>query len=72
MWVQIAENALMSPSWGWVTTTFSPLKILPPPWGISDVLARVGPASPPAEPSAPLPPVPPEALSPPPLVPGSA
>ncbi|CAM5688278.1 hypothetical protein SVIOM74S_05715 [Streptomyces violarus] len=35
--VQIAENALNRPCSGWVTTTSSSLKILPPPTGISSV-----------------------------------
>src|SRR5215472_17531306 len=41
MWVQTALNALKSPETGWVTTTFSAVKILPLPTGISLVGARV-------------------------------
>ena len=52
-WVQIAENALKSPSCGWVTTTFSALKILPPPLGMSEVLASTLPPPPVAPPSLP-------------------
>src|SRR4051794_23592331 len=44
-WVQIAENALNSPDFGWVTTIFWLGKILPLPTGISDVL--MPPAAPP-------------------------
>ena len=43
-WVQIAEKALKSPASGWVTTTFWSLKILPPPTGMSEVLASSSPA----------------------------
>ncbi|GGW05036.1 hypothetical protein GCM10010230_43780 [Streptomyces narbonensis] len=38
-WVQTAEKALNSPAAGCVTTTFSPVKTVPPPSGISEVLA---------------------------------
>src|SRR5690349_10429320 len=56
-WVQTALNALNSPSAGWVTTIFSLGKILPPPTGMSDVLAiaspePVLPVSPPVEPES--------------------
>src|SRR6201996_5063641 len=34
-WVQIALKPLNCPAVGWVTTTFSEVKILPPPTGIS-------------------------------------
>ena len=37
-WVHTALNALKSPSVGWVTTTLSAAKILPPPTGTSEVL----------------------------------
>src|SRR6478735_4664461 len=51
-WVQIALKALKSPWVGWVTTTFSLVKIFPPPTGISEVLAigplEVVPPEPPA------------------------
>ena len=36
----VALNALKSPSVGWVTTIFWSSKILPPPTGMSAVLAR--------------------------------
>jgi hypothetical protein len=39
MWVQMALNALKSPADGWVTTTLGPLKIVPPPTGMSLVAA---------------------------------
>src|ERR1035438_9065270 len=39
MWVQIALNPLKSPAVGWVTTTFGPPNTLPPPTGISLVVA---------------------------------
>ena len=39
IWVQIALNALNWPAAGWVTTTFCASKILPPPTGISLVVA---------------------------------
>jgi hypothetical protein len=47
--VQIALNALKSPALGWVTTTACPpaSTILPPPTGMSAVLA-IAPAPPPA------------------------
>ncbi|CAM5486137.1 HTH-type transcriptional regulator HdfR [Streptomyces alboniger] len=47
LWVQRLEKALNSPLVGWVTTTPSSLKILPPPTGMSDVLASTVPAAPP-------------------------
>src|SRR6516164_9589447 len=40
MCVQTALKALKSPEVGWVTTTFSAVKILPLPTGISLVVAR--------------------------------
>src|SRR5512147_1032593 len=43
MCVQIAEKALKSPLDGWVTTTFCALNTLPPPSGISLVVARACP-----------------------------
>ncbi|GAA0497656.1 hypothetical protein GCM10010361_74040 [Streptomyces olivaceiscleroticus] len=42
-WVQTAEKALKWPSVGWVTTIFCALKIMPPPEGISEVLASAFP-----------------------------
>src|SRR5690242_6356564 len=65
-WVQTALKALKSPSVGWVTTTFSPGKILPPPTGTSEVVAMppdevVLPSLPPPELSE-LPPALPESL----------
>ena len=45
-WVQIALNALYWPAVGWVTTTFGPGKILPPPTGISLVAASALAAAP--------------------------
>ena len=50
-WVQVVPNALNSPSLGWVITTCSSAKIVPPPTSMSEVEAR------------PLPPPPPEELS---------
>src|ERR1700744_632376 len=62
MWVQIALKPLNSPAVGWVTTTFSAVKIFPPPTGIS----LVGPSAvlppepePEPEPEPPDPDVPP-------------
>lgn len=51
-WVQTAEKALKPPFSGWVTTTFSSLKILPPPTGMSPVLVSASPAG--ASPPVPL------------------
>src|ERR1700761_9863047 len=42
-WVQIALKPLNCPAVGWVTTTFSEVKIFPPPTGMSLVLARAVP-----------------------------
>ena len=42
-WVQVALNALKSPSVGWVTTTFSASNTAQPPTGMSDVLASAAP-----------------------------
>ena len=42
-WVQIAVKHLNSPSVGWVTTTSSSAKIVPPPTGMSEVCERVRP-----------------------------
>src|SRR5690606_15688479 len=39
-WVQAISNALNSPAAGWVTTTFCSLKTLPPPSGMSAVVAN--------------------------------
>ena len=49
-WVQVALNALKSPSVGWVTTTFSASNTAQPPTGMSDVLASAAPpaAAPPS------------------------
>src|SRR5580704_15256672 len=47
MCVQTALNALKSPEFGWVTTTFSLVKILPLPTGISLVVASAEPCAPP-------------------------
>src|SRR3954451_15008023 len=47
-WVQTAEKALNSPSVGWVTTTFSSVKIDPPPTSIWEV--GTGKSDPEAEP----------------------
>src|SRR5271166_1440638 len=44
--VQTALNALKSPESGWVTTTFSLVKILPLPTGISLVVASAEPCAP--------------------------
>jgi hypothetical protein len=44
-WVQVVENALTSPAVGWVTTTFSAAKILPPFTGMS--ASAASPAAPP-------------------------
>src|SRR5262245_56081478 len=43
-WVQIAEKALNSPFFGCVTTTFTSLKIVPPPTGTSAVPVSSRPA----------------------------
>src|SRR6202042_1784128 len=60
MWVQIALKPLNSPFVGWVTTTFSAVKIFPPPTGISLVVpsAELSPELPP-EPELPDPDAPP-------------
>jgi hypothetical protein len=44
MCVQTAVNALNSPAAGWVTTTRGPVKIFPPPTGISLVAASASAA----------------------------
>src|SRR5579863_928474 len=44
--VQTAMNALKSPEFGWVTTIFSLVKILPLPTGISLVVASAEPCAP--------------------------
>ncbi len=54
-WVQTALNALNSPFSGWVTTTLSSAKTLPPPTGISPA----GPSSFPPDGSSPPPGSPP-------------
>src|SRR5271165_238827 len=46
MCVQTALNALKSPEFGWVTTIFSLVKILPLPTGISLVAASAEPCAP--------------------------
>src|SRR5215469_6961928 len=46
MCVQTALNALKSPEFGWVTTTFSLVKILPLPTGISLVAVSAEPCAP--------------------------
>ena len=46
MCVQTALNALKSPEFGWVTTIFSLVKILPLPTGISLVVASAEPCAP--------------------------
>src|SRR5580658_1512252 len=45
-WVQMAVNAWKEPACGWVITIFWAVRILPPPTGMSVVLART--AGPPA------------------------
>jgi hypothetical protein len=42
-WVQTAENALKSPSVGWVTTTLADATTKHPPTGTSATLARAEP-----------------------------
>src|ERR1700683_1612304 len=39
-WVQMAVNAWKAPAVGWVITIFWAVRILPPPTGMSVVLAR--------------------------------
>src|ERR1700759_1453634 len=62
MWVQIALKPLNCPAVGWVTTTFSAVKIFPPPTGISLVVpsAELSPELSP-DPELPDPAVPPAA-----------
>src|SRR6202012_4949076 len=60
MWVQIALKPLNTPLVGWVTTTFSAVKIFPPPTGISLVVpSAVLPPEPEPEAEPPDPDVPP-------------
>src|ERR1700753_3277024 len=69
MWVQTALKPLTSPAVGWVTTTLSEVKILPPPTGMSLVAASAVPLPelPPEEPEPDeLLPEEPDALLPPP------
>ena len=47
-WVQIALNALNCPLTGWVTTTLSAVKIVPPPTGTCDAWPSRVPVIPPA------------------------
>ncbi|MFZ0079129.1 MAG: hypothetical protein WAL13_08505, partial [Trebonia sp.] len=70
MCVQTALNALKSPEFGWVTTIFSLVKILPLPTGISLVVAS---AEPPCAPAVlPPPPDAEEGADPAPVVAGAA
>src|SRR4029077_7038746 len=53
-WVHTAVNALNEPAFGWVITIFGPVRILPPPTGMSVVLAStVDPFEPPGLAGAP-------------------
>src|SRR5690349_6357506 len=74
MCVQTALNALKSPEFGWVTTTFSLVKILPLPTGISLVVASAEPCAPAVLPPPVLPPPPDaeEGADPAPVVAGGA
>src|SRR5580704_12282646 len=45
-WVQTAVNASIVPARGWVITIFLSARILPPPTGMSEVLARTSPGLP--------------------------
>src|SRR6478735_1428339 len=49
-WVHLDENALYVPAFGWVTTTPLSANTLPPPSGMSAVLASSVPAAFPAAP----------------------
>jgi hypothetical protein len=60
-WVQTALNALNCPLAGWVTTTFSAVKTVPPPTGTCDASPSSVPVIPPPVPV----PVPPPAAWPP-------
>ena len=76
--VHTAVNALNEPDCGWVITMFLPLMILPPPEGMSDVLARALAggaavvAAPPPEADGAAPPPEADAAAPPPDAEGAA
>jgi hypothetical protein len=48
-WVQMAVNAWKAPAVGWVITIFWVVRILPPPTGMSVVVARTLDAAPPPD-----------------------
>jgi hypothetical protein len=45
-WVQIAENALNVPAFGWVITSWASVRMTPPPTGTSAVAASLAPPAP--------------------------